>query len=136
LNTKVVDGKVLDWVAKNYSVERLYTLYEFTMYCNWIDAKEVVQHFGDFLRVFMTIEGVKPSWCYVPFHVLLHVGYIEIWRTHRTKIVREWLSSHWEEAVDHFENNRGLLESLPKLQGLEYHHVYTQYLSLRRKMNG
>ena len=135
LMSEIDVGKVLSWVKQNYSLERLRVLYEFSLYCNWLDSKGVICHFGDLLRVFMTLQGERPSWCAVSYHLLLQVAYVELWKRYRTQSIREWLTLHWQEAVEHFENNRGLLDSLPKLQGMEYHHVYTQYKLLRKTVS-
>ena len=128
-----VDGELtaLEWVHQNYTLDRLFCLYEFSVYCEWLSIGELIRHFGDFLRVFIALEGTKPSWCIVPFHLLLKVGYSELWRRYRTYVICEWLKSHWKEAYDHFENNIGTLESLPKVRDLEYSQVFTQYKKIR-----
>lgn len=129
-----VDCTALEWVCRNYSLDRLFCLYEFSVYCEWLDVVEIIQHFGDFLRVFIALEGSKPSWCTVTFHLLLKVAYVELWRLYRTHVICEWLEDHWDEAVDHFERNIGNLASLPKIRDLEYSHVYTQYNRMRKKV--
>lgn len=133
LNKPLKDGITpLEWVFENYSLDRLFCLYEFTVYCEWISVSEIIRHFGDFLRVFMTLQGKRPDWYDGPFHLVLKVSYSELWRRYRTYVIREWLKANWKEAEAHFENNVGTLSSLPKVRDLEYKHVYTQYKKMKR----
>ena len=137
LTSKVVEGvTALEWINQNYSLDRLFCLYEFSVYCEWLDVGEIIRHFGDFLRVFITLEGQRPSWCSGPFHLVLKVGYSELWRQYRTYVICEWLKVHWNEAYSHFENNIGVLDSLPKLRDLEYSQVFTQYKKMRMNRKG
>ena len=121
----------LKWVQKNYSISRLRVMYDFSEYCDWIMPDEIIQHFKDVLKVFMALEGVRPSWCSVPFHLFLQVAYTKIFSEHRTKIIIAWLSDNWEEATDFFENNRGTLASFPWDSHIEVSHIFTQYKRFR-----
>ena len=121
----------LKWVQKNYSIPRLRALYDFSEYCDWITPDEIIRHFKDVLKVFMALQGQKPFWCNVPFHLFLQVAYTKVFSEHRTKLIIAWLSDHWDEAVDFFENNRGTLRDFPWDSHIEVSHVFTQYRRLR-----
>ena len=128
LRCKLEDSTVLEWVFKTYTLERLYVLFEFSEYCDWLTPKEIVSHFGDLLKLFIAIRGRIPEWYNgSAYHTLLQYGYRELYKRFRTHLIRKWLSENWVEASKVFETGMGSLPSFIQLQGVEYHHVYTQY---------
>ena len=128
LRCKLIDGTVLDWIFKNYSFERLYILYEFSEYCDWLEPKEVIQHFGDILKIFLAIRGPEPKWYDgKSYHTLLQYAYRDLYKRYRVYLIRKWLNENWVVATKVFEDNIGTLPPFDYLQGVEYHHIYTQY---------
>jgi len=133
LKCKLGDGTVLDWMFKNYTFERMYVMFEFSEYCDWLESREIVQHFGDLLKLFLAIRGPHPEWYNgKSYHVLLQYAYRALYREYRVFMIREWLEKNWEIATKVFETNMGVLPPFDSIQGVEYHHIYTQY----RKMVG
>ena len=131
----VVNGETtLDWIRGEYSISRLEICYRFSSYCDWLDPKEIIQHWGDLVKVFLAVQGSTPSWWkgVVPYHCLLQNAYTYLYRSYRVKIICVWLQAHWEEAVNYFEYNTGIL-SFPYPWGVEEYHVYTQYRRLCRR---
>jgi hypothetical protein len=119
---------VLEWVKKSYSYDKLYLLYEFSIYCGWLGAKEIIDHFGLTLNVFYSLYGKVPSWCNVPFHLVLRVAYVEVWKVYRSQTIRKWLDENWEEAGKLLGQNIGVpSDDFPHIQGVEWHHVQTIY---------
>lgn len=129
LRERLNDGvRVFDWVKSNYSMERLKAMYDFSEYCYWLNAKGVVQHFGELLNIFMTLRGDTPKWCTgVAFHEVLHAAYVSLHAEYRTNAILEWLNKNWDEAVRLFEYQEGTLRNFPHIQGVELSHVHTQY---------
>ena len=128
LHCKIKDDTVLEWVFKNYSFERLYVMFEFSEYCDWLTPKEIIQHFGDLLKLFIAIRGKTPEWYSgKAYHVILQYAYRDLYKRYRVHLIREWLATNWVAASRVFEDNVGALPSFEALQGVEYHHIYTQY---------
>ena len=128
---KVADINGLKWVQRNYSIPRLRVLYDFSEYCDWLTPDDILRHYKDVLKVFIALQGQKPSWCDVPFHLFLQVAYTQIFSIYRTKLIVKWLGSDWAEAVNFFESNKGALQSFPWESHIEVSHIFTQYKKLR-----
>jgi len=120
------DGTVLEWVGKNYSIDRLEVFYRFSGYCDWLGPKEIAEHFGELLKLFMAIQGKAPKWCYIPFHDLLSRAYVHLSTRQRGETIRRWLRSHWV-AVQRYFDGDGKPMNFPYSGGVDERDVYTQY---------
>ena len=128
LHCRINNVSVLEWVFQNYTFERLYIMFEFSEYCDWLTPKEIIQHFGDLLKIFFAIRGELPEWYNgSSYHVLLQYAYRDLYKRYRTHLIREWLIKNWDVAVSVFDKNTGTLPVFDDVQGVEYHHIYTQY---------
>jgi len=128
----LVEGiSVLEWVYNHYSLERLYVMYEFSEYCDWLSSREIIQHFGDLVKLFLAIRGPNPEWYSGGyFHRILQYAYRELFKKYKVFLIRKWLNENWELAVNVFEKRQGTLDSFPYLQGIDYQHIHTQYRKL------
>lgn len=135
LKVEILEGeKVLDWVWRNYKFERLYALANFYTYCEWLNPQEIVRHFGDLLKLFMSLQGPTPSWCYVPFHVLLSQAFKYFYRLYRKEKIDEYLENNWNEATMLFENDEGVpSEEFEAVPEAKYVHFYSRYREVQRK---
>jgi len=128
--------RVLTWIFANYSHNRLYIIWQFTRnFGDWLTPELLVQYFGDLLKLFMALQGEVPTWSSgVPYQEVLSNGFIIINREYRTWVINNYLRDHWEEATELFEEHSGVpSEDFPKIPGVEYSHVYTQYKKLATK---
>ena len=125
------DTTGLKWVKNSYSITRLRALYDFSEYCDWILPDEIIQHYKDVLKVFMSLQGRKPEWCSVPFHLFLQVSYTKLFSDYRSRLIVEWLRKNWNEAENFFEDNKGTLQGFPWESHIEVSHVFTQYKRLK-----
>lgn len=128
LRCKLDDGTVLEWLFKSYSFERLYVLFEFSEYCDWLTPKEIIQHFGDLVKLFLAIRGDVPEWYGgKSYHTILQYAYRDLYKRYRVYVIRKWLNENWVVVSRVFEDNIGVLPPFDVLQGVEYHHIHTQY---------
>lgn len=129
------DSGVAPRIYEVYSHERLYILYRYAVWCEWLSPEEMLRAFSDLTKLFMAIRGKTPDWWHedVPFQALLRAVFIEVNRRLRAQRIREYLSNNWEEAERLFEDREGVPSGdFPSLPGLEYSHVYTQYRRMQK----
>lgn len=129
LSGMISDVSVLDWIDAHYSIKRLGVFYRFSTYCDWLSPKEIIEHFGDILKIFMAIQGDAPNWCSVPYHNLLQKAYVQLARKYRNQFVREWLRDHWSSATRFFDGD-GKPLNFPYEDLIDLSFVYTQYCAV------
>jgi GNAT superfamily N-acetyltransferase len=130
---KLLTVENIRWLEQNYSYPRLLAFCNFVEYCEWLAPREIVQHYGDLLKLFLALRGPKPPWCLgVPYQRVLRVALSQVHSEYRTERIRQWLSEHWVEACRMFGDSTGApTEDFPMLMGVTWGHVYTQYKRIR-----
>ena len=140
LGYKINGENVYSWIKRNYTHERLYAMYEFSNYCDWLVPKEIVNHFGKkLLCLFRELQGDPPKWCVdVPFHLVLQVAFVKRNAGVRKDAINKYLDKHWDEAEEYFDeylpSPKHMMDMFSNFPTgiIEMHHVFTVYRRRQR----